>query len=128
MTHVVKPRRYPHRAGRVYTPTGFSRRVLRALMDDGFSPQEARRMGELYFGAKHLAAHHDEGGVYRNRRHYRLYRLSRQHMKKDRKGRLFELVRRSGMFYVFVDDDGTMLGFVSPWAYAALGVLPVERM
>ena len=125
MTHVVKPRRYPHREGHAYTPTGFRRRVVRALMEDGFSALEAQRIGELYFGTRELREHQDEGGVYRNSRQYRLHRLSRQHMKKDRKCKVFDLVRRSEMFYVFVDDDGALLGFVSPRAYLVRGVLPL---
>lgn len=128
MTHVVKPSRYPHREGRAYTPTGFRRRVARALMADGFTALEAQRIGELYFGAKHLRQYQDDGGVFRNRRQNHLHRLSRQHMKKDRKCKVFDLVKRSGMFYLFVDDRGVMQGFVSPRAYLALGVLPVEQL
>ena len=123
MIHVVKPRRYPHREGHAYTPTGFRRRVVHALMADGFSALEAQRLGELYFGTKHFRQHQDDSGVYRNLRKFRLHRLSRQHMKKDRKRKVFDLVLRSGMFYLFLDDEGSLQGFISPHACLTLGII-----
>ena len=49
-------------------------------------------------------------------------------LSKDRKQRLFDLVERSGMFYVYYDDNGRLAAFLSPWICARLGVIPVDQL
>lgn len=111
---LVKPWRYPHREGKVYTQSGFRLRVARRLRDEGFSRRDVEKLEELYFGSRSVRCHQDDDGIYRNVRSFRLYQLCRRCMKYDRKNRLFRLVIRSGMFYVYLDDEGRVLGFVSP--------------
>lgn len=120
---IIPPRRYPHRGHKVYTLAGFRQRVARNLRALGFGRREVERLEQLYFGRDEVAAHQDEMGGFTNRRRYRLYALSRRQMKYDRKAPLFELVRRSGMFYVYVDEGGRVWRFVSPFALGRRGVM-----
>ena len=122
-----RPKRYSHRPRKAYTLRGFEHRVLPRLMRDlNISKKEAEKLLRLYF-PRGFMSHLDKTGAYRNTRQYRLYRLGRE-LGKDRKSRLFDLVLRSEMFYVYYDDDGQVEAFVSPWVHFALGIIPFERL
>lgn len=117
---MIKPWRFPHRQGRVYTRNGFRRRVVSRMRREGFTLRETEKLCELYFGDADLRRHQDEDGVFRNSRRFRLHAMSRKRLKFDRKNPTFELVIRSGLFYVFVDERGGVRGFVSPWRWKPL--------
>ena len=124
---LTKPKWYPHRPRKAYTLRGFERRVVPRLMRElNISKKEAEKLHRLYF-PRGFMSHLDKTGAYRNTRQYRLYRLGRE-LGKDRKSRLFDLVLRSEMFYVYYDDDGQVVAFVSPWVHSALGIIPFEQL
>lgn len=115
MIRQVHPRWYPHRLGKAYTLSGFRQRVAPHLRARGFTLREVQKLEELYFAPSDaVRAHLDAHGIYRNVRQCRLYRLTRSRMKYDRKNRLFDLIVRSGMFYVYLDENDRIRGFVSP--------------
>lgn len=121
------PTYYPHGGRYAYCCTregGFFPRVVKRLRRRGFTKREIEKLSELYFACSdEVRRHQDELGVFRNVRSCRLHRLSRRQMKYDRKNPLFELVLRSGMFYVFLDDDGRVMGFLSPRVYGQRGII-----
>ena len=122
-----RPKRYSHRPRKAYTLRGFEQKVIPHLMRDlGISKKEAERLKQLYFLCE-FKCHLDTSGAYRNQRRYHLYHLGRS-LGKDRKRKLFDLVERSQMFYVYYDKDGQVEAFVSPWAHSALGIIPFERL
>ena len=122
-----RPKWYPHRPCKAYTLQGFERRVVPRLMRElGISKNEADKLKKLYFICKY-ECHLDTSGAYRNQRRYHLYSLGRS-LGKDRKRRLFDLVERSQMFYVYYGKDGRIEAFVSPCAHTTLGVIPFERL
>ena len=125
---LTRPKRYSHRPRKAYTLRGFEHRVMPRLMRDlGITRKEAEKLRRLYFPRGMMAQHLDTSGAYRNARRYRLYDLGRT-LGKDRKQRLFDLVERSGMFYVYHDSDGRVAAFVSPWVHAHLGTIPLEQL
>ena len=125
--HLERPKNYSHCARMSYTMQGFERRVMPRMMRDlNISKKEAEKLKRLYF-PRSFMQHLDKSGAYRNARRYRLYHLGRK-LGKDRKSRLFELVLRSEMFYVYYDDEGQVVAFVSPWVHFALGIIPFERL
>ncbi len=125
--NLTRPKRYSHRPRKAYTLRGFEQKVMPRLMRDlGITRKEAEKLRRLYF-PRGMMAHLDKTGAYRNARHYRLYSLGRE-LGKDRKSRLFDLVLRSEMFYVYYDDEGQVEAFVSPWVHAYLGIIPVEQL
>ena len=122
-----RPKWYPHRPCKAYTLQGFERRVVPRLMRElGISKNEADKLKKLYFICKY-ECHLDTSGAYRNQRRYHLYSLGRS-LGKDRKRKLFDLVERSQMFYVYYGKDGRIEAFVSPCAHTTLGVIPFERL
>ena len=122
-----RPKWYPHRPCKAYTLQGFERRVVPRLMRElGITKNEADKLKKLYFICKY-ESHLDTSGAYRNQRRYHLYYLGRS-LGKDRKRRLFDLVERSQMFYVYYGKDGRIEAFVSPCAHTSLGVIPFERL
>ena len=122
-----RPKWYPHRPRKAYTLQGFERRVVPRLMRElGISKNEADKLKKLYFICKY-ECHLDTSGAYRNQRRYHLYSLGRS-LGKDRKRRLFDLVERSQMFYVYYGKDGRIEAFVSPCAHTTLGIIPFERL
>ena len=122
-----RPKWYSHCPRKAYTLRGFERRVVPRMMRElGITKKEAEKLRRLYF-PRGFMSHLDKTGAYRNTRQYRLYRLGRK-LGKDRKSRLFDLVLRSEMFYVYYDEEGHVEAFVSPWVHAALGVIPFERL
>ena len=123
MPSVIRPKRYPHWGFYAYTRRGFDVRVRPRLIAEGFSAHDVARLRELYFGGIRYERHCDETGFYRNKRRYRLYRLSRDVMKYDRKNPTFSLVIRSGLFYVCLDETGRVEGFQSPFNLRCAGRL-----
>ena len=122
-----RPKRYSHCPRIAYTELGFDRRVVPRLMRElGISKNEADKLKKLYFICKY-ECHLDTSGAYRNQRRYHLYSLGRS-LGKDRKRRLFDLVERSQMFYVYYGKDGRIEAFVSPCAHTTLGIIPFERL
>ena len=122
-----RPKWYSHCPRKAYTLRGFERRVEPRMMRDlGITKKEAEKLRRLYF-PRGFMSHLDKTGAYRNTRQYRLYSLGRK-LGKDRKSRLFDLVLRSEMFYVYYDDEGQVEAFVSPWVHSALGIIPFERL
>lgn len=122
-----RPKWYSHCPRKAYTLRGFERRVVPRMMRElGISKKEAEKLRRLYF-PRGFMSHLDKTGAYRNTRQYRLYSLGRK-LGKDRKSRLFDLVLRSEMFYVYYDDEGQVEAFVSPWVHSALGIIPFERL
>ena len=122
-----KPKNFSHRPRKAYTMRGFEQRVMPRMMRDlNISKKEAEKLKRLYF-PRGFMRHLDKSGAYRNARRYRLYHLGRK-LGKDRKSRLFDLVLRSEMFYVYYDDEGHVVAFVSPWVHFALGIIPFERL
>ena len=125
--NLTKPRWYSHCPRKAYTLRGFKRRVEPRMMRDlGITRKEAEKLRRLYF-PRGLMEHLDKSGAFRNTRHYRLYNLGRE-LGKDRKSRLFDLVLRSEMFYVYYNDEGQVEAFISPWVHAHLGMIPLERL
>ena len=120
---LLKPTKFPHVPPYAYTRQGFDRRVRKRLRRDGFTVCEVRKLRQLYFSDGN-SPHQDERGVYRNKRKYHLHQLSRREMKFDRKSPLFQLVLRSGLFYVFLDDRGNVTGFSSPRTIVRIGAMP----
>lgn len=129
---IVSPKYFPHWGNYAYSCTRgghFDPRVVSRLRRRGFTLREIDRLTQLYFAqSDEVRQHQDELGVFRNVRRNKLYRLSRRQMKYDRKFPLFELVSRSGMFYVFLDEGNCVRGFLSPLSYARLGIIPIERL
>lgn len=124
---VVAPKRYSHCPRKAYTIKGFDQRVMPNLCKKlGITRKEAEKLKRLYFPSD-LLAHLDVSGAYRNNRRYKLYRLSRK-LGKDRKRRLFDLVKKSEMFYVYYDENGNVAAFVSPWVHKYLGIIPFELL
>ena len=122
-----RPKWYSHCPRKAYTLQGFERRVVPRLMRElGISKNEADKLKKLYFICKY-ECHLDTSGAYRNQRRYHLYYLGRS-LGKDRKRKLFDLVERSQMFYVYYGKDGRIEAFVSPCAHTTLGVIPFERL
>ena len=122
-----RPKWYSHCPRKAYTMRGFERRVEPRMMRElGITKKEAEKLRRLYF-PRGFMSHLDKTGAYRNTRQYRLYSLGRK-LGKDRKSRLFDLVLRSEMFYVYYDDEGQVEAFVSPWVHSALGIIPFERL
>ena len=122
-----RPKWYSHCPRKAYTLRGFERRVVPRMMRDlNITKKEAEKLRRLYF-PRGFMSHLDKTGTYRNTRQYRLYSLGRK-LGKDRKSRLFDLVLRSEMFYVYYDEDGQVEAFVSPWVHSALGIIPFERL
>ncbi len=122
-----RPKRYSHCPRIAYTELGFDRRVVPRLMRElGISQKDIERLKKLYFICK-FDCHLDTSGAYRNQRRYHLYSLGRS-LSKDRKRKLFDLVERSQMFYVYYGKDGHIEAFVSPCAHAKLGIIPFERL
>ncbi len=122
-----RPKRYSHCPRKAYTLQGFERRVVPRLMRElGISKKDIEKLKKLYFLGKY-DCHLDTSGAYRNQRRYHLYLLGRD-LGKDRKRKLFDLVERSQMFYVYYDRDGRIEAFVSPWVHAKLGIIPFERL
>ena len=122
-----RPKWYSHCPRKAYTLRGFERRVVPRLMRElNISKKEADKLKKLYFLCK-CDCHLDTSGAYRNQRRYHLYYLGRD-LGKDRKRRLFDLVERSQMFYVYYDKDGHIEAFVSPCAHTTLGIIPFERL
>ena len=122
-----RPKRYSHCPRKAYTLRGFEQKVMPNLMRDlDISKKEADKLKRLYF-PRGFTCHLDTSGTYRNQRRYHLYHLGRS-LGKDRKRRLFDLVERSQMFYVYYDKDGQIEAFVSPWVHFALGIIPFERL
>ena len=110
---LLKPSKFPHAHPYAYTRRGFDRRVRKRFLRDGFTVREIEKLHELYFNDG-LSLHQDDNGIYRNKRKYHLHQLSRREMKFDRKSPLFQLVIRSGLFFVFCDDEGNVTAFTSP--------------
>ena len=126
--NLTKPKRYSHCPRKAYTVRGFEQRVVPRLMRElNISRKEAEKLHRLYFPRGLMSQHLDPSGAYRNARRYNLYRLGRT-LGKDRKQRLFDLVLRSEIFYVYYDDDGQVVAFVSPWVHSALGIIPFEQL
>ena len=124
---LVKPKHFSHCPRKAYTLRGFDRTVMKNLMTRmGITQKEAEKLRRLYF-PRGLTDHIDPTGAFRNKRRYQLYYLGRK-LSKDRKQRLFDLVERSGMFYVYYDDNGRLAAFLSPWICARLGVIPVDQL
>ena len=122
-----RPKWYSHCPRKAYTLRGFEQRVVPRMMRDlNITKKEAEKLRRLYF-PRGFMSHLDKTGAYRNTRQYRLSRLGRK-LGKDRKSRLFDLVLRSEMFYVYYDDEGQVEAFVSPWVHSALGIIPFERL
>ena len=122
-----RPKWYPHRPCKAYTLQGFERRVVPRMMRElGISQKDIEKLKKLYFLEKY-DRHLDTSGAYRNQRRYHLYYLSRN-LGKDRKRKLFDLVERSQMFYVYYGKDGRIEAFVSPCAHTTLGIIPFERL
>ena len=122
-----RPKWYSHCPRKAYTLRGFERRVVPRLMRElNISKKEADKLKKLYFLCK-CDCHLDTSGAYRNLRRYHLYYLGRA-LGKDRKRKLFDLVERSQMFYVYYGKDGRIEAFVSPCAHTTLGVIPFERL
>ena len=122
-----RPKWYSHCPRKAYTLRGFERRVVPRMMRElGISKKEAEKLRRLYF-PRGFMSHLDKTGAYRNTRQYRLYRLGRK-LGKDRKSRLFDLVERSQMFYVYYGKDGRIEAFVSPCAHTKLGIIPFEQL
>ena len=122
-----RPKWYPHRPCKAYTLQGFERRVVPRMMRElGISQKDIEKLKKLYFLEKY-DRHLDTSGAYRNQRRYHLYYLSRN-LGKDRKRKLFDLVERSQMFYVYYGKHGQIEAFVSPCAHAKLGIIPFERL
>ena len=120
---LLKPSKFPHAHPYAYTRRGFDRRVRKRFLRDGFTVCEVRKLRQLYFD-EISSPHQDERGVFRNKRKYHLHQLSRREMKFDRKSPLFQLVLRSGLFYVFLDDRGNVTGFSSPRTIVRIGAMP----
>ena len=120
---LFRPTNYPHAHPYAYTRRGFDRRVRKRFLRDGFTVCEVRKLRQLYFD-EISSPHQDERGVFRNKRKYHLHQLSRREMKFDRKSPLFQLVLRSGLFYVFLDDRGNVTGFSSPRTIVRIGAMP----
>ena len=120
---LLKPSKFPHAHPYAYTRRGFDRRVRKRFLRDGFTVWEVRKLRQLYFD-EISSPHQDERGVFRNKRKYHLHQLSRREMKFDRKSPLFQLVLRSGLFYVFLDDRGNVTGFSSPRTIVRIGAMP----
>ena len=120
---LLKPTKFPHVPPYAYTRLGFDRRVRKRLRREGFTVCEVRKLRQLYFDETN-SAHQDERGVFRNKRKYHLHQLSRREMKFDRKMPLFQLVLRSGLFFVFFDDRGNVTGFSSPRTIVRIGAMP----
>ena len=122
-----RPKWYSHCPRKAYSLRGFERRVEPRMMRElGITKKEAEKLRRLYF-PRGFMSHLDKTGAYRNTRQYRLYHLGRK-LGKDRKSRLFDLVLKSEMFYVYYDEEGQVEAFVSPWVHAALGIIPYERL
>ena len=122
-----RPKRYSHCPRKAYTLRGFEQKVMPNLMRDlGISKKEVDKLKRLYF-PRGFTCHLDTSGAYRNQRRYHLDHLGRS-LGKDRKRRLFDLVERSQMFYVYYVKDGQVEAFVSPWVHFALGIIPFERL
>ena len=122
-----RPKRYSHCPRIAYTELGFDRRVVPRMMRElGISQKDIERLKKLYFICK-FDCHLDTSVAYRNQRRYHLYSLGRS-LSKDRKRKLFDLVERSQMFYVYYGKDGHIEAFVSPCAHAKLGIIPFERL
>ena len=122
-----RPKWHSHCPRKAYTLRSFERRVVPRMMRElGISKKEAEKLRRLYY-PRGFMSHLDKTGAYRNTRQYRLYSLGRK-LGKDRKSRLFDLVLRSEMFYVYYDDEGQVEAFVSPWVHSALGIIPFERL
>jgi len=119
---VKKPVLYPHWGTYSYSQRGFRRRVMPRMLARGFTRKQLEHLEELYF-VRHDLVHLDSNGTYRNQRKFRLYNLARS-VGKDRKGHLFSLVERSGLFTCYYDEDGRLEGFRSPKAPQLLGVMP----
>lgn len=120
---LIKPTKFPHVHPYAYTRRGFDRRVRKRLRLEGFTVREIERLRQLYFNDG-VSPHQDDSGIFRNKRKYHLHQLSRREMKYDRKGPLFQLVLRSGLFFVFCDDDGNILAFTSPRTIVRIGAMP----
>ena len=112
---MYKPTRFPHHGHYIYSERGFDSKVSKRLMREGFSRREVEKLRQLYFNDG-LSVHQDETGIFRNKRKYRLHQFSRSQMKYDRKAPLFQLVLRSGLFFVFCSDEEPeqVKGFASP--------------
>ena len=118
----LRPRHYPHWGNYAYTPRGFRQTQEPRLRREGFTERDIGRLRELYF--TRYAEHQNATGDYVNRRCFRLYALTRQVVKGDRKQRLFDLVMRSGLFGVCCDcESGEVVAFRSPRAAATMGLV-----
>ncbi len=124
---LTAPKRYSHCPRKAYTQRGFQQRVIPNLCRElGITRKEAEKLGRLYF-PRGFTCHLDDTGAFRNNRRYRLYYLGRN-LGKDRKRRLFDLVKQSKMFYIYYDQDGNVAAFVSPWVHKYLGIIPFELL
>lgn len=117
----IPPKRYPHHGRRIYTRRGFRHRLRPRLLAQGYTSREVDRLEQLYFGIG-LGRFLDERGLYLNVRRQRLYYMARG-LKADRKHPIFELVRRSGMFYCYLSEDKQVMAFSSPYLQAVYGCL-----
>lgn len=117
----VTPILYPHRNRHIYTRRGFRFRLRPRLLADGWSVREVNSLERIYFGIG-LFGHLDEVAMYRNVPKCRLHHMARV-LKYDRKRPLFELVKRSGLFYCIYDDQERMMGFVSGYCACVMGVI-----
>lgn len=121
-----KPLHFPHHAPYYYSRRGFKRVRRRLARLYGFTKRDLERIEMLYFNDGH-SPHQDIDGSYRNKRKYKLHQFSRTVLKYDRKSPTFRLVERSGLFYVFYDEEGRIEGFMSPRTASMLGAVTLDR-
>lgn len=122
-----KPVNYPHHFPYYYSRKGFPRVKKRLGRMLNFSKRDLERIEMLYFNDGH-STHQDVDGTFRNKRKFKLHQLSRAQLKYDRKRPTFDLVVRSGLFYVYYDEEGNISGFASPRTAAVIGAMVLDRV
>lgn len=116
--HIIRPTLYPHWGTYAYTERGFDRRVVPRLLALGVTRRDVQRLRSLYFQDS-PSVHQNAMGAFCNKRHFRLYYLSRSEGF-DRKAPLLNLIVRSGLFYVCWEGEAVRW-ILSPYTCARLG-------
>jgi len=113
---ITRPKFYPHWGRYCYSRTGWQTHVCKRLQSMGLRDFEIERLHALYFDSG-VGPHHDNLGFLRNLPKHKLHHLSRSFFHYDRKQPMFDLIERSGLFWVWKDGDA-IRAVASPYTMA----------
>ena len=117
---ITRPTLEAHARGRrYYTHLGFERRIRpRLYAEKKLTRLQVDRLFELYYGNR-FAEFLDDEGIYK--RQNKIWRIGKRYKMRYVVSDLFRLAERSGLFYIYRDDDGRVMGIKSAATFTLKG-------